>query len=436
MKTTRYILFALLMLLLVLPAVQQYSGFIPEKPLNGAITIPTKPALSWKSWFDASFQEQYDDFLEQGIGFRPTLIRINNQIAFTLFDTALANGVIIGKNNYLYEINYIKAFEGTDLVSADSIQHQVEKARFLQDEMSKMGKHFLIVLAPGKGTYYPEFIPEKYRNPNKKLTNYQIYSTKLKESGINFIDFNNWFVKMKDTTSYPLYSKTGIHWSVYGVSLAVDSLLKYMEKASGKDMVDFGWDGLEFSNYPKETDNDIADGMNILFPIRTERMAYPRNRFTDQPDKYRPNVIAVGDSYYWNIMGSGISARLFAENNFWYYNKEAFNPSWEGAKQVSSLNIIDEINRQDFVILLCTDANLPKFAFGFLDDYYKATHKSITAPPLDKEREKRILEIMTAIRDSKDWADQIRVKAKNKGIGFEEMLRLDAEWVYEQQKSK
>ena len=120
-----------MMLLLILPAIQQYTGFIPEKPLKGAIAKPEVPVLSLKTWFDVSFQESYDDYLEQGIGFRPTLIRINNQIAFSLFDTALANSVIIGKDNYLFELNYIKAYEGIDFAGYEKIRDQVEKARLL-----------------------------------------------------------------------------------------------------------------------------------------------------------------------------------------------------------------------------------------------------------------------------------------------------------------
>lgn len=432
MKTTRYILFSLLMLLLVLPAIQQYTGFIPEPPLKGAITEPVKPQITLKSWFDASFQEKYDDYLEQAIGFRPTLIRINNQLAFTLFDTALANGVVIGKNNYLYEINYIKAYEGTDFVGYDSIEHQVAKARQVQQLLEENGQHFLIVFAPGKGTYYPEFIPEKYQVKQRGMTNYSLYRKRLREEGIHFIDFNQWFLQMKDTATYPLYSKTGIHWSLYGVALAVDSLVHYMEAGSGIDMVDFGWDGLEISSTPRETDNDIAEGMNVLFPVRTGPMAYPRIRFNDPPEKVKPNVLAIGDSYYWNIMGSGIAARLFNDNNFWFYNREAHNPRYQAPKEVKDLDILGEIKRQNWVILISTDANLPKFAFGFLDNYlYACSHKDLVKPVDPELKEKRIREIMASIKDSKDWAEMIRQKASKKGISFEEMLRLDAEWVFD-----
>jgi len=431
MKVTRYILFTLLMLLLILPAIQQYTGFISEKPLNGAIATPTKPELNWKTWFDASFQESYDDYLEQGIGFRPTLIRINNQIAYTLFDTALANSVIIGKNNYLYELNYIRAYEGTDYTGYQAIHEQVAKARFLQDTLASMGKHFLIVLAPGKASFFPEYIPERYKNPKKGPTNYATWVRTLQDLEVNHLDFNRWFVSIKDTSQYPLYSKTGIHWSLYGVALAVDSLLGYMEQVTGRDMVDFGWDGVELSNEPRDTDNDISEGMNLLFPISTGTLAYPRIRIGEAEGRYRPSVIVVGDSYYWNIMGAGYSKRFFSNDYFWFYNQEAHNSAWSAPKQVTALNLREEILQQDFIILLSTEANLFKFPYGFLDKAVEAIKNPSEAERmLPEKREALIREIMEQMRNSAESSEEIRKKAKAKNISFEEMLRLDAEWVF------
>lgn len=440
MKRVKQIILFCILLLLALPAIQQYTGIFPEKPLKGAITEPVKPKLTLKSWFDDSFQQTYDDYLEQSIGFRPFLIRVNNQIAYSLLDTALANGVVIGKKNCLYEINYIRAYEGMDFVGEDLINGQVAKAKWIQDKLTAENKHFMVVFAPGKGSFFPEYIPDKYRQrkPGHEVkTNYDFYAKAFRKSGVNFLDFNRWFVQMKDTSRYPLYSKTGIHWSLYGVALAVDSLVKYMEKTATIDMVDFGWDGIELSDKPRDTDNDIANGMNLLFPIRTGTMAYPKLRFTDKPGQVKPNVIVVGDSYYWNIMGSGISARLFGDNNFWFYYREAHNPNYKEPKQISTLNILDEIRKQDFIIVMLTDANLFKFPFGFFDDVEKAlkepVHDTVISP---EEKEKRVKEIMVSIRTDKQWSEVIRQKAIKKNITFEEMLRIDANWIFEQNKSK
>jgi hypothetical protein len=435
MKISRNILFIILMALLIMPAFQELTGIFPEKPLKGAIEKPQRPELNLKSWFDASFQEKYDDYLEQGIGFRPTFIRINNQIAFSLFDTALANGVIIGKNNYLYEINYVKAYCGLDFIGDSSIRAQVIKARKFQDELQQQGKHFLMIFTPGKASFFPEHFPSAYQALPKKPTNYQSFIKACKELGVNYIDFNEWFLSMKAKSPYPLYSKTGIHWSLYGVSLAVDSLVGYMEKAANINMVDFGWDGVDISSTPHDTDSDIADGMNLLFPVRPGKLAYPRIYFNDSPEQVKPSVIVVGDSYYWNIMGSGISSRLFKNNEFWFYNQEAHNPGWQAPKKMSEINRLEAISKQDFIILLSTEANLNRFPFGFFEDLEKEKSTASRPKMNPEEREKQIKEIMAKMKGSAETMQLIRKKAQDKKVSVEEMIRLDAEWVYENTKA-
>lgn len=423
--------------MLVLPAFQLYTGIFPEKPLHGAITVPEKPIFSAKTWFDASYQKSYDDYLEQGIGFRSTLIRINNQIAFSVFDTALANGVIIGKKNCLYEYNYIKAYEGIDFSGFDKINQEIEKAKYIQNKLKESGKQFLIVFVPGKASYFPEFIPDKYQVKDRSFTNYDTYTKRCREEGINYLDLNKWFMQMKDTSRYPLYTKAGIHWSLYGVALSVDTLVKVMQRMAGIKMVGYGWDGIELSSKPRETDDDIAQGMNVLFPVKTGVLAYPKIRFDEGPDRVKPNVLVVGDSYYWNIMGSGTAARLFGDNNFWYYNREAHNPAWPEPKKVSDLNLVDVIKKQQFIMLMFTEANLSRFGFGFIDDAYNALQhpekSSIISPA---EKEKRVQEIIADIRRKPDMVKLIRDKSVKNKVSFEKMLHGDATWIFEQSRSK
>jgi hypothetical protein len=330
-------------------------------------------------------------------------------------------------------MNYIKAYEGLDFVGDKQINEQVSKAKFLQNKLETNGKHFIILFAPGKASFFPEYIPDKYCLKKKGPTNYEYFVKNCKNQGVHFLDFNSWFISMKDTSRYPLYSKTGIHWSLYGVALAVDSLVKYMEKTACIDMVDFTWDKVEVSTSPRDTDSDISDGMNLLFPIPSGKLAYPTIQYLDSPEKTKPNVMVVGDSYYWNVMGSGIGSRLFDDNSFWFYNQEVHNPSWPSPRQASSLNILEEIEKQDFVILISTEANLFKFPYGFLDRAFQSYTNPTKAEVMSsKEKEQEILKIMDILRNSNESIASIRAKAIKKKISFEEMLRLDAEWVFNQ----
>jgi hypothetical protein len=443
MRLLKNILFGLLMLMIGIPLIQRTVPVFKEMPLKGAYDLPAKPSATLKSVFDGTYQDAYNNYFEHTIGLRPLLVRIHNQVAYTVFDTALASGVIIGKHNYLFEINYIKAWKGWDFSGQKAIDEQVRKALFVNSKLREAGKTLLFVMAPGKASFFPEYIPERYiRRAAGEKTNYTAYLEGFRKNNLPLIDFNGWFVKMKDTASYPLYPKCGIHWSSYGVALSTDSLIRYLEKDRNIDMVDFGWSGFEIPDTLRSPDYDIAEGMNLLFKIPHYRMAYPKIHFGNEQGKIKPNVMVVGDSYYWNIFGTGISARLFNDNNFWYYNVEAHNPSWPAPVKTTEINLLEAVGKTDVIIILATEANLYRFPYGFIDRLYDvlmsqgAIRNSERNEVVDSGKDAEIAEIMKNIDTNKDWSGSVRNKARERGISYQEMLRLDATWMWEQKKKQ
>ncbi len=109
-KTT--LLFVLIGVLSLLPLIQQLTGFIKVKPLFGAITEGQKPIFDFNRWMEGDYQKEMEAYLNEKFGFRNYFIRLNNQVAYSLYHKAKANGVIIGKENYLYELSYINAYYG------------------------------------------------------------------------------------------------------------------------------------------------------------------------------------------------------------------------------------------------------------------------------------------------------------------------------------
>ena len=376
MKWFKHILYGLLMLMLAIPLIQRIIPIFEETPLKGYFTIPPKPSFTLDSAFDGTFQEAYNNYFEHTIGFRPALVRINNQVAYTVFDTVQASGVIVGKNNYLYEINYIKAYKGWDYQGDSAIESQAVKAEYVYKKLAEAGKTLVFVFAPGKASFFPEYIPEKYMlRPSGNRTNHGAFVSKFKEFNVPFIDFNTWFVQMKDTVTYPLYPQCGIHWSAYGAALATDSLVHYIEKVRNIDMVDVSWDGFDLPDNLRDPDYDVGEGMNLLFKLPHYPMAYPRVQFGNEEGKTLPNAIVVADSYYWNIFGQGYSSRLFNDNNFWYYNEEVYNSDWTEARKVAELDLLDELDKADVIIIMATEANLYRFPYGFIDRAYEVLMK-------------------------------------------------------------
>ena len=225
----RGILFLLILILLILPLIQSKFNIVKLEKLKGWVNEPEAVRFSIKKWFSGEYQVKQEEYLNEMFGFRSSFVRINNQIAFNLFNKAKANGVIIGKNNYLFEENYIKAYYGTDFIGIDSINKRMQRVKFVQDTLAKLNKTLVLIYAAGKGSFYPEYFPDEYKKEKTK-TNYEYHIKFSKALGLNFIDFNKYFLENKSKSKYPLYPQYGIHWSNYGTALAADSILRYVEK--------------------------------------------------------------------------------------------------------------------------------------------------------------------------------------------------------------
>jgi len=370
MSRLKNIAFILILLLLFLPMIQKTISLFSLKPLKGSFALTEKPAFSFRDYNTGQYQDQYNTYIEEHIGLRPVLVRLNNQIAFSFFNIAQAKQVVIGKKNYLYEENYIKAYKGTDFQGGAFWDQRMKKLKYIHDELLKKNIPLIVAFAPGKGTFFPEYIPDNYKPGVRDTTNYEYLLDACKTMNINHIDFNNWFVTLKDTEPYPLYPQCGIHWSYYGTAIVLDSLISYMENLNGKNMVDFGWSEVEISDDLRDPDYDIADGMNLLFKINCYDMAYPRLYFNEDSTTFKPSVITIADSYYWIYHGKGISQRIYENDKFWYYYQTVHGDSYPKDSKVGDLDRIAEIESVDFVVILVTDANLYKFAFGFIDDVY------------------------------------------------------------------
>lgn len=412
------VIFYIILLILILPLIQMQFKIFNKNELKGAITKIERPEFSLETWFNEVYQNNYEKYVNQNFGGRNRLIRINNQIAFSIYKIAKANGVIIGKDNYLFESNYIKAYYGDDFVGKKKIENNIIKLKEIQDTLNHYNTKILVILAAGKGSFYHEYIPDKFKKP-KTLTNMEFYEETLEKYNIDHIDFNSFFQSAKDTSRYPLYPKTGIHWSVFGVHYVIDSISKYIEKNSNIDLPDMQWNNIDLTDDYLYTDVDIEEGMNLLFSLSNFPMAYPDVKVNSK-NKVKPKLITISDSFFWKMFSSGLAGKYFSDIQFWFYYKE--NHSNKPMIELTSVDKKKEIENTDIIILLATEATLPGFAWGFIDETYETYYGDYDEITLDQ----KISKYIDMIQKNKKWYDLIIEKAEKKGIPVDSMLYLDA----------
>jgi len=378
---TSGVLFLLLMALLWVPFLQMKTRVVKECNLNGAIENISKPTLKIQTWLDESYQEGTEKYLNQNFGLRNYLVRIYNQMSFWLYKKAKANSVIVGKENYLYENNYIKAYYGRDFIGDSLIKARVDRLKYLQDTLADAGKLFFVAIAPGKAQFYPEYIPQILQG-KKNSTNYESFLATSKASGLTVLDFNAWFLQLKDTARYPLYPKTGIHWSHYGMNLFFDSISKFIEKRKGIDIPDFIAKDYRLTKNYKSPDRDLEEGMNLLFDLNNSPMAYSKDTVIVEGKK-KPKVMVISDSFFWGLYSKNLMRTIFDDGEFWYYNRVIYQPSIKTSTKVIDVNVHDKLLEKDVIMLLTTDANLSKFPWGFDETALK---KIKNYDPLEMEK--------------------------------------------------
>jgi hypothetical protein len=298
-KTIPAILLIILLSLFVFHFTQYQFKWIKLKPLHGYYTDSEKNKLSWKDWFDGTYQEKTDQYLTDHFGFRTFYVRLNHQWRYSLFSKAKAKNVVVGKKNYLFEEHYIKTNYGCDFRGDEAIEQRMYKLKMVQEKLAQMGKTIIAVFTPGKGAYYPEYVPDRY-HIEKGKTNIDVYRNFANQFNINCIDFHSYFVEHKKNFSYPIFPQYGTHWSYYGYCLAADSMTRYVEKKRNIKMPHIYWENIIISQ-PQFDDNDIGNAMNLMFPPRAIDLAYPEVKLESDSGKTKPTLMVVADSFYWGI---------------------------------------------------------------------------------------------------------------------------------------
>lgn len=424
------IIWILLILLIWTPFVQMQFNLFSEKELNGAVEKAEFVPLKSQSWFDESFQTNNEDYVNENFGFRKELVRLHNQINYSLFNKLNTSNIYEGKNGYFFRF-YMDGFnDNTNFIGDKRINEWMTQLKMLTDTLNKKGIKVITLIAPGKHRFMPENLPDEFKTiVDEKKTNYYQIKTYLDKDSLHYIDYDQWFKNMKDTVSIPLFSKGGIHWTQSGSLLAFDSLMKYINCVYQTDYQQLKWQWSDFEQRKSWTEDiDIVRTLNLIETL-DELNLYYADVSTDDPSKPRPNILLIGDSYFHAAFWSGIAPKVFSEkSSFWYYNHTVYN--FDGSSSnVSDLDLKQEIESRDIIILLNTVMNLENFSSKFITNAYKIYY-SDTTETIDSSD---IQTYIDQIKNNPEWLQAVKQKAVSRGIPLDSMIYLDAVYMIKQQ---
>jgi len=373
LNVIKKILIPLILVILFLPLAQQHFHFFRIKKLQGFYTPSPKPdTLNFSTWTDESFQKKFSKYLEDTLGFRQILIRINNQINYSFFKKTDARNVVVGKNNCLYEEGYILDYTGSNFLGEKFWNELLRRTKLVQDTLKKAhNTDLILVLEAGKASFYPEYIPDRYHAGKKTISNMDYIAQQAKLLQINHLDLNTLFCTMKDTSRYPLYATYGVHWSTYGMYKAADTLARFIAWLRHADMPEIAWQGYTVTDKIKDVDFDIEATMNLLFDLPHTEMCYPQIGYKSGAGKVKPKLLTIGDSYYWGFINNHIVDSLFTNHQYWYYFSGIWPNMWDYKIIPLELNLQQELEKQDVIMVGFTELNAFYGFWGFIDEAYK-----------------------------------------------------------------
>jgi hypothetical protein len=423
------ILLGSLLACLWLPIFQSATKFIQVPELKGAIVTRPDTVFTIRNWIAGNWQTKMEEHLNDSFPLRPYFIRLHNQVAYALFNKAKANGVIIGKENYLFEKNYISAANGEDYIGDSATIVRMQQLDFIQDTLSKLGKHLMLIICPNKATYFKEFVPVDLIKSRAK-TNYYELLNHVRKSNIKYIDFEALFLSQKHKLWPPLYPKYGIHWSEFSMLNATDSIIKYLENNLSLDLPNIKIEKPTLTVSSGEFDRDILLGMNLLFCPPFDTLQHANYSWPSGAKSLIQGAIVIADSYFWGLYNYKIET-AFKKLEFWYYNSEAYSSTFPEGKLPIPIGLKKTFIDNDLFIIMGTPATMKNFGWGFIEKAYKHFTGKMNYDRDDPLFIDKVASLKRNMQGDPEWLTNITNKAKEKNISVDSMMTLDAIWLIE-----
>lgn len=433
MKDVKKYCVAFLVIILLIPISQRFLKFHTTKPLHGLYPMANYPSFHFKDWMSGDYQKLADKFVNDNFGFRNVLLRTANSIDYILFQKANSPKILIGKENHLFFDYNIKSYLGItrqDTVITDSLFNLTDT---VISKLKSRNIEFIFAIAPSNATYYSEYLPRQFKKYPKLKSDYDYYLEKFESHNINYIDFDAWFLQMKDTVSYSLFPETGTHYSMYSAVWVADSLIRYMENLKQIDIPDIIYDSCSIEML-RENERDLQNLLNLNHGLRNDSMLYYSLKF-DSENKTKPKVLVVGDSFYWHIMNQLIALNCFSNVEFWFYNQKVYPESFTRELTPDMVNFSSLFNDLDFVIIFTSSTRIHNYDYtgllGNINTFLSSENTSVN-PNIPND----IAITMDNIYNNSEWYEAIKKKANDLNVSVESQVYIEAKWMVNMSKSK
>lgn len=337
-------IFTLLLFVVCFSVVPSFKQF--HKDFRGDSENIKYPGFSKKSLQSHDFQKYTETLFEKNIRLRKKLISLNNQLYYTFFKKSFAENstLVVGKNDQLFELNYILDYCKTTKALSE-LTIWADQIAALNDYITSKGKTFLYIITPSKAEHMPETIPERFHCKSKGIKDavYRLDEL-LTERKVPHVNGPELIKNATNTYNMPMFPKGGIHWNWLGSTVEAAAIVDTLRLTTP-----FPFPQIQFTyvmGKPRigDTDRDILSVAQLWESAYKYKV--PQIQFLNPAYRGKPLKLSViGGSFNWSLNRIFLENKLFTEVNYYFYfnrHEKLFTPN-------QKINWSDTINTADIL---------------------------------------------------------------------------------------
>jgi hypothetical protein len=360
--------------------VQMQFEPIPKGRLKGVVQPESAPVFSLESAINGSYQKLVEEWLMKRSGLWSYLVRADSQLNYLLFSQISSNythSVLLGKDDFLYEKEYVFGYNKFTSVSDEKLETLADNLQKLQKLLETRGIGFALLVSANKAELYPENIPSSFIDSTRSVrkTAYEKLIPRLEARRINLLDGQRYFEERKTRVPYRYFSHTGTHWNDVAACMIASELGSLMQAHFGKKMRNFSCSPVKLKDVPRKPDRDLVEICNLWDQSALYHpTAYPVTKTIAETGAFRPKILIVGSSFVWPLLRFFEYHRVYREANFYYYYKS--NRSYPNIRRRkidrSTIDWSSDVFSHEMIIIEINQVAVENAGFGFIEDAISA----------------------------------------------------------------
>ena len=182
------------------------------------------PSVQTEEGWNIHWLSEAGDYFQEHFAFRQKMVTANAIINGKVFGVSSVEGVIQGKNNWLYYKDSLNDYQGKNLLSNRSLFNIAHSMSITQRTLEKKGISFAFAVAPNKNSLYGDNMPYYMQCKVSEESNLKNLQKYLDLENVSYVNLLETLAVQEEI----LYHERDSHWNNKGAALAGDAILEVL----------------------------------------------------------------------------------------------------------------------------------------------------------------------------------------------------------------